>query len=87
MEATMPANYETILTETRDRVGIIRLNRPQRMNALNDVLARELGTALHAFDDDPAIGCIVVWANPRTSLSMRSVSNRTVSAPCVRVPP
>jgi len=61
----MPATYETILTETRDRVGIIRLNRPQRMNALNDVLARELGAALHAFDDDPAIGCIVLTGNDK----------------------
>ena len=32
--------YETILVETRDRVGIVRLNRPQRMNALNEALAR-----------------------------------------------
>ena len=59
----MAAACETILTETRDRVGIIRLNRPQRMNALNDVLARELGAALQAFDDDPAIGCIVLTGN------------------------
>jgi len=44
------AAYETILVETRDRVGIIRLNRPQRLNALNDVLARELSAALHAFE-------------------------------------
>jgi hypothetical protein len=34
--------YENILVETRDRVGIVRLNRPQRMNALNDALAKEL---------------------------------------------
>ena len=51
--------YENILVETRDRVGIIRLNRPQRMNALNDALAKELSVALHAFDDDDGIGCIV----------------------------
>jgi enoyl-CoA hydratase len=52
--------YENILVETRDRIGLIRLNRPQRMNALNDALAKELSAALHAFDDDPAIGCIVI---------------------------
>ena len=61
----MPAAFTTILTETRDRVGIVRLNRPERMNALNDVLARELGAALHAFDDDPAIGCIVLTGNAK----------------------
>jgi enoyl-CoA hydratase len=57
--------YETIIVETRERVGVIRLNRPQRMNALNDALARELSAALHAFDDDPAIGCIVLTGNEK----------------------
>jgi enoyl-CoA hydratase len=57
--------YETIIVETRERVAIIRLNRPQRLNALNDVLARELAAALHAFDDDPAIGCIVLTGNEK----------------------
>ena len=57
--------YENILVETRDRVGIIRLNRPQRMNALNDALAKELSAALHAFDDDAGIGCIVITGNEK----------------------
>jgi enoyl-CoA hydratase len=57
--------YETIIVETRERVAIIRLNRPQRLNALNDVLARELAAALHAFDDDAAIGCIVLTGNEK----------------------
>ena len=61
----MPTAYETLIVETRERVGVIRLNRPQRMNALNDVLARELSTALHAFDDDPAIGCLVLTGNEK----------------------
>lgn len=42
----MPVNYENIIVETRDRVGIIRLNRPARLNALSDALAVELGAAL-----------------------------------------
>jgi enoyl-CoA hydratase len=58
-------NYENILVETRDRVGVIRLNRPQRMNALNDALAKELAHALHAFDDDDRIGCIVITGNEK----------------------
>jgi enoyl-CoA hydratase len=57
--------YENILVEIRDRVGLIRLNRPARMNALNDALARELSAALHAFEDDPGIGCIVIIGNDK----------------------
>jgi enoyl-CoA hydratase len=59
------ADYENIIVETRGRVGIVRLNRPQRMNALNDALAKELSAALHVFDDDPGIGCIVLTGNER----------------------
>jgi enoyl-CoA hydratase len=57
--------YEHILVEARDRVGIVRLNRPARMNALNDALAVELGNALAAFDADPCIGAIVITGNDR----------------------
>ena len=56
---------ENILTETRQRVGIIRLNRPQRMNALNDALAEELGSALAAFDADGDIGAILITGNDK----------------------
>ena len=49
-------NYRDILVETHGRVGVIRLNRPQRMNALNDALAAELAAALAAFDADGNIG-------------------------------
>ena len=52
--------YANILVERRGAVGIVTLNRPQALNALNAQLARELGQALHAADDDPAIGCIVI---------------------------
>ena len=58
-------SYENIIVETRDRVGLIRLNRPQRMNALNDALAAELGQALAAFDGDPGIGAIVITGNEK----------------------
>ncbi|MGZ5275488.1 MAG: enoyl-CoA hydratase-related protein, partial [Caldimonas sp.] len=56
--------YECILTETRGdgerRTGLITLNRPKQLNALNDTLMDELGAALLAFDADPGIGCIVL---------------------------
>ena len=51
---------ENLIVETRERVGVLRINRPQRMNALNDALAREICEALFANDADPAIGCIVI---------------------------
>jgi len=58
-------SYENIVVETRGRVGLIRLNRPQRMNALSDALAAELSQALAIFDADPAIGAIVITGNDK----------------------
>ena len=58
-------NYENVTVERRERVGLIRLNRPQRMNALNDALAAELGQALAAFDADQGIGAIVITGNEK----------------------
>src|SRR5215470_6077677 len=51
---------ETIVVETHGRVGIIRLNRPQALNALNIALKTELLAAAEAFDADAGIGCIVI---------------------------
>jgi enoyl-CoA hydratase len=58
-------SYENILVETRGRTGLIRLNRPKQLNALNDALMNELGQALRAFDADDAIGAIVVTGNDK----------------------
>lgn len=52
--------YEHILTETEDGVGIITLNRPEKLNAMNRRLSHELHTAVKAMEADPDIGCIVV---------------------------
>jgi enoyl-CoA hydratase len=57
--------YENILVETRGRVGLITLNRPKALNALNDALMDELGTALREFDADDAIGAIVVTGSEK----------------------
>ena len=61
--------YETLLTEIQGsgerRTGVIRLNRPKQLNALNDTLMNELGAALKAFDDDTGIGCIVITGNEK----------------------
>ena len=58
-------NYTSILTETRGRVGLVTLNRPQAMNALNIQLLSELLDALAAYDVDPAIGAIVISGSER----------------------
>jgi enoyl-CoA hydratase/carnithine racemase len=57
--------YENIIVETREHVGLIRLNRPQAMNALNTELMRELGEALCKFDADEHIGAIVITGNEK----------------------
>ena len=58
-------NYQNILVARRERVGLITLNRPQALNALNDTLMDELGTALSEFDGDDAIGAIVITGNEK----------------------
>ena len=58
--------FETIEVRTEaGKVGIVTLNRPKALNALNDQLMDELGAALKAFDADPAIGCIIVTGSER----------------------
>jgi enoyl-CoA hydratase len=58
--------YQTLLVEQDPAgVGIVTLNRPEAMNALNEVLVQELGAALDAFEADDAIGCIVVAGSAR----------------------
>ncbi|HEY7299207.1 MAG TPA: enoyl-CoA hydratase [Xanthobacteraceae bacterium] len=58
-------SYEHILVERRGRVGVIRLNRPQALNALNAALNAELGRALAAVDADDGIGCILLAGSER----------------------
>ncbi len=58
-------SYENILVETRGRVGLITLNRPKALNALNDVLVDEVGAALDAFESDDDIGAIVITGSEK----------------------
>ncbi|MBL8536736.1 MAG: enoyl-CoA hydratase [Hyphomonadaceae bacterium] len=57
--------YENILVETDAGVGVIRLNRPKALNALNDALIADLNAALDAFEADAAIGCIVITGSEK----------------------
>ena len=59
-------SYTCIETRVEgEKVGIVTLNRPKALNALNDTLMDELGAALKAFDADDKIGCIVVTGSEK----------------------
>jgi len=57
--------YENVIVETRGKVGLIRLNRPQALNALNRALMTDLTHALNAFEADANIGCIVITGSDK----------------------
>ncbi|KXF79030.1 enoyl-CoA hydratase [Paramesorhizobium deserti] len=57
--------YENIIVETRGPVGLIKLNRPQALNALNSALLGELNAALAAFDADGRIGAMVITGSEK----------------------
>jgi len=57
--------YKTIVVETRDHVGVIRLNRPKAMNALNSELMGELGAALMKFETDESVGAMVITGSEK----------------------
>ena len=58
-------SYQNILVERRGAVGIVTLNRPQALNALNAALIGELAAAIADFEDDEAIGAIVLTGNDK----------------------
>ena len=57
--------YQNILVETRGKVGLITLNRPAALNALNQALIDELAQAIDAFEADPARGCLVLTGSEK----------------------
>lgn len=58
-------DYETILVEKRDEVGVITLNRPKALNALNSVLLKELRHILSSFSVDDSIGAVVITGSEK----------------------
>src|ERR1700689_5369611 len=71
---------KTVLVERQDAVGIIRLNRPSALNALNAKLIEELGAALDDLEFDPAIGAIVLTGNERpfaAGADIKEMQNKT----------
>ncbi len=57
--------YQNLIVETKGRVGVIKLNRPQALNALNKALVEELSQAIDAFDADRNIGCLLITGNEK----------------------
>ncbi|WP_420093125.1 enoyl-CoA hydratase-related protein, partial [Noviherbaspirillum denitrificans] len=64
---------EVIATE-RLSIGVIRLDRPRQLNALNDALMDELGAALLGFDADPQVGCIILAGSERAFAAGADIS-------------
>jgi enoyl-CoA hydratase len=59
-------NFELIKVHTEaEKIGVVTLNRPKQLNALNDQLMDELGAALQAFDANPAIGCMILTGSEK----------------------
>ena len=57
--------YQTIIVETRGKVGLVTLHRPQALNALNEALIAELNDALGSFESNPEIGCTVITGSEK----------------------
>jgi enoyl-CoA hydratase len=73
--------YENILTEIHGRVGLIRLNRPQALNALNPQLLGELMDATAAFDADDEIGAIVITGSERAFAAGADIKQMAAATP------
>jgi enoyl-CoA hydratase len=58
-------SHTHIIVETKGRVGLIRLNRPNALNALNSAMMEEIAIAVDAFEADPGIGCLVVTGSEK----------------------
>src|SRR6478735_950477 len=72
--------YENIIVETKGKVGIIRLNRPNALNALNSALKAELCEAIGKFDADPDIHCMIVTGSEKAfaaGADIKEMSDKT----------
>jgi enoyl-CoA hydratase len=72
--------YENIISETRGKVGLVTLNRPNALNALNSALIAELNDALAGFDKDENIGCMVITGSEKAfaaGADIKEMQNKT----------
>ena len=80
-------SYQNIIVETKGRVGIIRLNRPQALNALNRALIGELIQAIDAYEADEAIGCLLITGNEKAfaaGADIKEMADKTFIASSIR---
>jgi enoyl-CoA hydratase len=73
--------YENILTRVEGRAGVVQLNRPKALNALNRELMTELMDALEAYDRDPAVGCMVVAGSDRAFAAGADIKEMATATP------
>ncbi len=73
--------YTQVLVEKRERVGLIRLNRPEALNALNATLLNELGQALEAFDSDADVGAIVLTGSDKAFAAGADIKEMASATP------
>jgi enoyl-CoA hydratase len=73
--------YQYILTERHDRVGLVRLNRPKALNALNQPLMNELMDALGVFDGDDSIGAMVISGDERAFAAGADIKEMVEATP------
>ncbi len=73
--------YTSVLTETRGRVGIVKLNRPEARNAFNQTLLREMFDALDAFDRDPQVGALVLTGDEKAFAAGADIKEMAEASP------
>ncbi len=73
--------YENILTRIDGRAGVVQLNRPKALNALNRELMTELMDALEAYDRDPAVGCMIITGSERAFAAGADIKEMATATP------
>jgi enoyl-CoA hydratase len=74
-------SYTTIQTEIRERVGLIRIHRPQALNALSTTVMEEMAQALQALDADPAVGAIVLAGDEKAFAAGADINEMAEASP------
>jgi len=77
----MSTTYETILVDTNERVGLVRINRPKVRNALNSIVLHELNDALEILDTDPDVGAIVITGDDQAFAAGADIKEMADSTP------
>ena len=72
----LKASYDNIIVEVHGKVGLIRLNRPQALNALNQALINDLNHALEVFEADAGIGCMVLTGSDKAFAAGADIKER-----------